>query len=211
MKSAGISPAVFVIIYIVGIAVCLSVLSVLIAITGNKLPQLPYVVRQKFQEDSVNRWFLSTFKMAWFIAIFSAAIQLFIAYIFLRAGDSTYGQNLYIYSMSCPDSRTWCSSQKKTSYTGWITFVVVVAIFLLRDFFSGFLLFYESSVSINMRGTIAAIILLIITTLSCGELSCSYSIVKISFFYSCICNFSLCNQHIKHCYCAGCCYCFISE
>jgi len=167
VKSAGLSPSVFVILFISGIAVILSVISVLIAITGNKLPNLPYVVRQKFQEDSVYRWFLSTSKMAWFIASLSVAFQLFIAYMFLRAGDSTYGQNLWLYSMSCPDTRTWCSSQKKTSYTGWVTFVVVVAIFLLRDFLSGFLLFYESSVQINMRGTIAAIILLIITTLSC--------------------------------------------
>jgi len=84
----------------------------------------------------------------------------------MRAGDATYGQNLWLYSMSCPNSRTYCTEQKKTSFEGWTTFVLVVAVFLLRDFFSVLLLFYESSVFLNARGIIAAIILLIITILS---------------------------------------------
>ena len=68
--------------------------------------------------------------------------------------------------MNCPDSRTYCTDQKKTNLLGWVTFVIVIAIFLLSDLLSGLLLFYESSVFFHLRGTIAGMVLLNITILS---------------------------------------------
>lgn len=131
-----------------------------------KLPQLPFLIRHNYQQGSINRWFLSSYKRALFIATISALLQTWITFVFLRAGDSKFSGNLWLASMDCPSSRTYCTTQKKTNLVGWLTFVCVVAVFLLNDLFSGLLLFYESSVNFNIRGIIAGTILLNITTLS---------------------------------------------
>ena len=92
MKELGISPGVFVIAFLVGLSFCFAILSIIIALIGTRLPQLPYVIRQKFQEDSVYRWFLSSSPGGWTVAIISTMFQTFIAYVFLRAGDATFSQ-----------------------------------------------------------------------------------------------------------------------
>jgi len=86
--------------------------------------------------------------------------------MFLRAGDSTFQGNLWLYSIVCPDSRSFCTDQKATNLAGWLTFVFVVAVFLLKDLLLGLLLFYESSMKFNIHGIIAGMLLVNITTLS---------------------------------------------
>ena len=166
MTSIVMSPGLFVLLLLIGVSIILFAISVFIRMAGTRLPHLPYEVRQSYQMDSVNRWLLSSSKMAWFIASLSILFQIWIAFMFLRAGDATSSVNLWLYSTSCPDDRTYCTDQRKTNLAGWLTYVFVVAIFLLKDFFSGFLLFYESTLHFNIRGMIAGMVLLNITTLT---------------------------------------------
>ena len=160
VKSLGISPGIFVLGFLFGILIVLSIISMFLYLIGTKLPQLPYMIRQTYQQDSVNRWMLSSSKMAWVFAYLSLLFQTWIAYMFLRAGDSTFQGNLWLYSIDCSDSRSFCTDQKATNLAGWLTFVFVVVVFLLKDLLLGLLLFYESSMKFNIHGIIAGMLLL---------------------------------------------------
>ena len=76
----------------------------MIKFLGTNLPQFPFIVSQNFEEESIYRWFLSSHKMARFIATISVLFQTWLAYIFLRAEDSTFYGNLWVYSMDCPNN-----------------------------------------------------------------------------------------------------------
>ena len=104
--------------------------------------------------------------MAWFVATISVLFQTWLAYVFSRAGYIRSGGNLWVYSKDCPNNGTDCTSHNQTNLVGWLTFAGVVAAFLMKDFFSGCLMFYESSLNFNMRGVIAGMVLINITTLS---------------------------------------------
>jgi len=166
LKQLDMPPGVFIIILLLGLSFILMMLGMVIRSIGNKLPQLPYVIVQTFQRDSVYRWFLSSNKTAWVIAIFSTVLQIYINLVFLRAGDATFPGNLWLYSLNCPDDTTSCADQREIDLTGWICFVFVIAVFLLKDFISGLLLFYDSSINYNVKGIIAGIVVFNVTALS---------------------------------------------
>ena len=64
LKQLDMPPGVFIIILLLGLSFILMMLGMVIRSIGNKLPQLPYVIVQTFQRDSVYRWFLSSNKTA---------------------------------------------------------------------------------------------------------------------------------------------------
>ena len=166
VKNLGVSPAVLVILFAIGFSSLLIGMCTLFSVCSSKLPRLPYVVRQEFQQASAYRWFLSSFKFAWFWAALSVGFQTWIIITFLQAGDYSYDGNLWIYSIDCPSNKTECVESKTTTNIGWATFVGILAVFLLQDLIPGALIFYESSVDFNLKGIFAGVILMNITILS---------------------------------------------
>jgi len=166
IKAMGLQPAILVMGFSLGFSFVLMCLCAILSIFSKHLPRLPYIVRQEFQQDSAYRWFLSTNYSAWFWAFVALVFQLWLVLVFLQSGDYTFKGNLWLYSKDCPDNDTLCYQTKTTDLAGWITFVAILAVFLLQDLIPGLLIFYESSVDFCWKGLFAGLAILNITILS---------------------------------------------
>jgi hypothetical protein len=166
IKSLGVSPALLIMGFSIVFSFVLIRFSAVFSIFSKYLPRLPYVVRQEFQQDSSYRWFLSTYKSAWFWGLLSLAFQLWLVLVFLQSGDYTSEGNLWLYSKDCPEDDTVCYEQKTTNLAGWLTFVAILAVFLLQDLIPGMVLLYESSVDFNWKGLFAGLAIMNVTILS---------------------------------------------
>ena len=85
--------------------------------------------------------------LGWFIASFTIGFQLWITFTFFKAGDFTNPINEWVFSVDCPNDSIECSSKRRDTAAGWVTFSAVLALFLAPDLIDGVYLFYESCTS----------------------------------------------------------------
>jgi hypothetical protein len=126
------------------------------------LPKSSYVYEgDRFQKDSVYRFFLSSNKLGWFVAIMTIMFQIWVTYTFFNAGDRTAKMNDWAFSVICPNDSIECSDTRQVTKVGWITFSIILICFTLSDIIDGIYLFYESSTAkeIDIKGVFFGVIL----------------------------------------------------
>ena len=123
------------------------------------LIQLPYNVRIKFQQSSVNRFYLSSSLLGWIIALIILSFQVMMCVMFIKSGDMTYSGNLLIYSVSCPDDSLECIDLSEKTLSGWMLCYIILAVNLLHDLLDSLLLIYESIIMRRKKEIAAGIIL----------------------------------------------------
>ena len=67
VKSIEILPDIFIVLLLIGVLFILIITIIFIRIIGIRFTYLPYIVKHTFQQNLVNRQFLSSSKIAWFI------------------------------------------------------------------------------------------------------------------------------------------------
>merc|ERR1719221_1485016 len=100
---------------------------------------MTFVTREKFQSDSVYKFFLSDRKEALGIAVTQVILQMFILMVFLLAADGDSPERSYSYRYSCPSNSVECES---TIEIQWYTIGVcglIIFLYLLKDILDGLL------------------------------------------------------------------------
>jgi len=127
-----------------------------------KLPYLTFVVRKKYQQDSVNKFFLSQSRRAFSIACAHVGLQTFILMQFFNTVDVASDDRNYAYQWSCPPDSVECET---TIEINWYTpgmCLIIVLLYLLKDFIDGFLIIYEGITISDKRGILAGCVLVFV-------------------------------------------------
>ena len=136
----------------------------LMALKVNFRP-LPFKVRINFQQNSINRFYLSSSLLGWLMSFLILSFQVVMCIIFIKSGDRTGSGNLLIYSVSCPDDNLECVDMSQSTLYGWVLCYIILAVNLLPDLLDGILLIYESIAMRRKKEIVAGIILLYQVTL----------------------------------------------
>jgi len=132
----------------------------------NVLPMPENVVRDKFQENSVYKFFLTKSWIAWSCALLIMLLHMLTLRVFLRAADSTLDGNDFAFYFTCPSSSLGCMTNTTITNMGWFVFVLLLCIFLLPDLLDSLCLIYESITIGDTMGLVAGTLVLYITVLS---------------------------------------------
>jgi len=132
----------------------------------NFLPTPKHVVRDKFQENSVYKFFLTKNWIAWLLALLIMLLHMFTLRLFLRAADSTSDGNDFAFYFTCPTSSLGCMTNTAVTTEGWVVFVLLLCIFLLPDIIDALCLMYESITIGDTMGLVAGTLVMYITVLS---------------------------------------------
>ena len=87
-----------------------------------------------YSNDSVYCFFLSNNKMAWFIHIATAIIQIVLFSIYLTSSNALRKHTDFVYTYRCPDNDLECDNLGSVTMVGWIGFGFVLVLHLGRDF-----------------------------------------------------------------------------
>ena len=157
-----------VILIVLGFSAFLMILAYPLMQISYKLPRhyTYYSIREQFQRESVYRFFLSSSKTAWLIAVLTIIFQTWITRTFLKAGDRSSATNEWTFTVSCPSTSTDCEDQRRTSPKGWATFGLIIAVFLLPDLADGCYIYYRSLLIQKWKGVFAGAMVLYISLLT---------------------------------------------
>ena len=132
----------------------------------NKLPCIPFEVRDDFQEDSVYKFLLTDDKIGWFVALLAGAMHLAVISLFVISSDFNSGRTDTEYSYTCSRYDSNCESDKTDNHTGWIIFTILLLTFLSKDFVDGIMMAYEGVTRRDIKGSFAGAFVIFLTVSS---------------------------------------------
>ena len=68
----------------------------------------------------------------------------------VQSGDRAAKMNEWLYSVTCPEDSTECSDAHQVNMSGWVTFAITLAYFVLPNIINRVCLMHESSISRNV-------------------------------------------------------------
>jgi len=141
-----------------------------------KLPYMTFVTREKFQSDSVYKFFLSDSRIAIIIALVQVFLQCWVLWVFFMAadGDNTDARS-YSYRWSCPPNSIECDTTIEINWYTPIICAVIIALYLMKDLLDGILIAYEGITISDKRGIFAGCIV-VFATVATAYISMMYNL-----------------------------------
>jgi len=132
----------------------------------NKLPCIPFEVRDDFQEDSVYKFLLTDDKIGWFVALLAGAVHIAVISLFVMSSDFNSGRTDTEYAFTCSRYESSCESDKTDGLMGWIIFAILLITFLSKDFVDGIMMAYEGVTRRDIKGSFAGAFVTFLTVSS---------------------------------------------
>merc|ERR1712151_338517 len=153
--------------FLVVLLICILIFIICVAIScsklRNKLPCIPFEVRDDFQEDSVYKFLLTDVKIGWLVALLAGAVHLFVIILFISSADFPNGFSDTEYSLTCPRYESECGSDIVINDPGWMIFVLILITFLSKDFVDGIMTVYEGVTRCDVKECFAGAYVIFLT------------------------------------------------